>query len=376
MARSPPAVSVPPAYFPHRMFRANLSRPVLLTGNQPISHKISLTHRAGLQFFHRNEARRAAGTSPDSPGETESHDHGSIHHRFSPRHRCNNVVIRHPHTHPICSQPPLSPGRRTSPLRSRHGGFDTRTIPQRSPAFASSSNCRGQSSLSANAQYWMGECQYRMGRHNDALASFFKLISDYPMSQKLAASTLKIGQIYTKQGDREKAQMMYERVTGQYPDSPEADVAQGRWTPRPQGRTDRHRAGLSKAAGSLASGDPVTAAIRRPQSGSARSNTVTGRHGVRMQRAQSYSWIPGGRSAPVEQRLVGGLWGIFRHRGIHLHHLLNQPAPRMHQHKCRACEREFSQRLGRRRPDGVRKSGCSKRDLGEQQIPIFHRHSQ
>ncbi|MBA5874026.1 MAG: tol-pal system protein YbgF [Nitrospira sp. CR1.2] len=83
----------------------------------------------------------------------------------------------------------------------------------------------GQSSLSANAQYWMGECQYRMGRHNDALTSFFKLISDYPMSQKLAASTLKIGQIYTKQGDRDKAQMMYERVTGQYPDSPEAEVA-------------------------------------------------------------------------------------------------------------------------------------------------------
>ncbi len=83
----------------------------------------------------------------------------------------------------------------------------------------------GQSSLSANAQYWMGECQYRMGRHEDALGSFFRLISDYPMSQKLAASTLKIGQIYTKQGDLEKAQMMYERVTGQYPDSPEAEVA-------------------------------------------------------------------------------------------------------------------------------------------------------
>lgn len=83
----------------------------------------------------------------------------------------------------------------------------------------------GQSSLSANAQYWMGECQYRMGRHDEALGSFFKLISDYPMSQKLAASTLKIGQIYTKQGDFEKAQLMYERVAGQYPDSPEAEVA-------------------------------------------------------------------------------------------------------------------------------------------------------
>ncbi|HMU31071.1 MAG: tol-pal system protein YbgF [Nitrospira sp.] len=83
----------------------------------------------------------------------------------------------------------------------------------------------GHSSLSANAQYWMGECQYRMGKHDEALGSFFKLISDYPMSQKLAASTLKIGQIYTKQGDLEKAQMMYERVTGEYPDSPEAEVA-------------------------------------------------------------------------------------------------------------------------------------------------------
>ncbi|MCC6966384.1 MAG: tol-pal system protein YbgF [Nitrospira sp.] len=83
----------------------------------------------------------------------------------------------------------------------------------------------GHSSLSANAQYWMGECQYRMGRNEEALGSFFQLISDYPMSQKLAASTLKIGQIYTRQGDLEKAQMMYERVTGQYPDSPEAEVA-------------------------------------------------------------------------------------------------------------------------------------------------------
>ena len=83
----------------------------------------------------------------------------------------------------------------------------------------------GQSSLSANAQYWLGECQYRMGHYKDALGSFYDLISYYPMSQKVAASTLKIGQIYTRQGDREKAQVMYERVTDQYPDSAEAEVA-------------------------------------------------------------------------------------------------------------------------------------------------------
>jgi tol-pal system protein YbgF len=83
----------------------------------------------------------------------------------------------------------------------------------------------GQSALSANAQYWMGECQYRMGHYKDALGSFYNVISYYPLSQKLPASTLKIGQIYSRQGDREKAQMMYERVTDQYPDSAEADVA-------------------------------------------------------------------------------------------------------------------------------------------------------
>ena len=64
-----------------------------------------------------------------------------------------------------------------------------------------------------------------MGHFKDALGSFYHVISYYPLSQKLAASTLKIGQIYTRQGDREKAQMMYERVTDQYPDSAEAEVA-------------------------------------------------------------------------------------------------------------------------------------------------------
>lgn len=82
-----------------------------------------------------------------------------------------------------------------------------------------------QSALSANAQYWMGECQYRMGHYKDALSSFYNVIASYPLSQKLAASTLKIGQIYTKQGERDKALMMYERVADHYPDSTEAEVA-------------------------------------------------------------------------------------------------------------------------------------------------------
>ncbi|WHZ27172.1 MAG: hypothetical protein OJF51_001968 [Nitrospira sp.] len=82
-----------------------------------------------------------------------------------------------------------------------------------------------QSSLAANAQYWIGECQYRMGRYRDALKSFYDVVSNYPLSPKLAASTLKLGQTYTKLGDHETARLMFDRVVDQYPDSQEAEVA-------------------------------------------------------------------------------------------------------------------------------------------------------
>jgi len=83
----------------------------------------------------------------------------------------------------------------------------------------------GQSSLAANAQYWTGECHYRLGHYKEALKSFYDVVSYYPLSPKLAASSLKIGQTYTKMKDHEKARMMYERVIDQYPDSSEAEIA-------------------------------------------------------------------------------------------------------------------------------------------------------
>lgn len=83
----------------------------------------------------------------------------------------------------------------------------------------------GQSALAANAQYWIGECQYRMKRYRDALTSFYDVVSNYPFSPKLAAATLKLGQTYDKLGDPEKARLMFDRVVEQYPDSAEAEVA-------------------------------------------------------------------------------------------------------------------------------------------------------
>ena len=91
----------------------------------------------------------------------------------------------------------------------------------------------GQSSLAANAQYWMGECQYRLGRYKEALKSFYHVVSYYPLSPKLAASTLKIGQSYTRLKDHEKARTMFERVIDEYPESPEAELARKALDPAP-----------------------------------------------------------------------------------------------------------------------------------------------
>ncbi|MBH0195845.1 MAG: tol-pal system protein YbgF [Nitrospira sp.] len=83
----------------------------------------------------------------------------------------------------------------------------------------------GRSALAANAQYWMGECQYRMGRYKDALNSFYNVVLSYPLSPKMVASTLKLGQTYAKLGDQDNARVMFDRVANQYPDSAEAEVA-------------------------------------------------------------------------------------------------------------------------------------------------------
>lgn len=82
-----------------------------------------------------------------------------------------------------------------------------------------------QSSLAANAQYWIGECQFRMRRYTDALDSFYNVLMYYPLSPKLPASTLKLAQTYTKLGDHEKARTMFARVLDQFPDSSEAEIA-------------------------------------------------------------------------------------------------------------------------------------------------------
>jgi tol-pal system protein YbgF len=82
-----------------------------------------------------------------------------------------------------------------------------------------------KSALAANAQYWIGECQYRLGRYKDALDSFSNVGSYNSLSPKLAASAFKIGQTYSKLGDYERARLVFNGVLEQYPNGAEAKLA-------------------------------------------------------------------------------------------------------------------------------------------------------
>jgi tetratricopeptide (TPR) repeat protein len=62
-------------------------------------------------------------------------------------------------------------------------------------------------------------------KNASTLKSFYNVVSYYPLSPKLAASTLKIGQTYAKLEDHEKARMTYARVVDHYPESAEAELA-------------------------------------------------------------------------------------------------------------------------------------------------------
>jgi tol-pal system protein YbgF len=82
-----------------------------------------------------------------------------------------------------------------------------------------------KSALAANAQYWIGECHYRLGRYKDALDSFSNVRSYSALSPKLAASAFKIGQAYSKLGDYERARLMFNEVLEHYPAGTEAKLA-------------------------------------------------------------------------------------------------------------------------------------------------------
>jgi TolA-binding protein len=73
-------------------------------------------------------------------------------------------------------------------------------------------------SYADNAQYWIGECYYAMGRYQEAIMAFEKVFT-FPQSNKNDWAQFKIGQSYFKMGDRERAEQEFQQLIDNYSDS-------------------------------------------------------------------------------------------------------------------------------------------------------------
>jgi len=71
---------------------------------------------------------------------------------------------------------------------------------------------------SDNAQYWIGECLYAMGRYREAIMAFEKVFT-FRFSNKNDYAQFKIGQCYYKLGDRARARQEFQQLIDNYPDS-------------------------------------------------------------------------------------------------------------------------------------------------------------
>lgn len=73
--------------------------------------------------------------------------------------------------------------------------------------------------LTARAQYWLGECFYRLGRYKEALPEFRKVADIAPKHQLAPWGLYSAGMIELRQGDYNDAIALMEQVTAKYADS-------------------------------------------------------------------------------------------------------------------------------------------------------------
>jgi tol-pal system protein YbgF len=88
----------------------------------------------------------------------------------------------------------------------------------------------GNTDLAGNAQFYLGEIQYRQGNLQGAVVSYNKVLDQYPGGNKAAAAQLKKGLALLDLGQRNQGVQELRSLIARYPKSPEAAQARDRLT--------------------------------------------------------------------------------------------------------------------------------------------------
>ncbi|HEX7287783.1 MAG TPA: tetratricopeptide repeat protein [Candidatus Angelobacter sp.] len=88
----------------------------------------------------------------------------------------------------------------------------------------------GNTDLAGNAQFYLGEIQYRQGNLAGAIKSYDKVLDQYPGGNKSAAAQLKKGYALLDLGQKNEGVAELRSLVARYPKSPEAVQARERLT--------------------------------------------------------------------------------------------------------------------------------------------------
>lgn len=86
----------------------------------------------------------------------------------------------------------------------------------------------GNTDLAGNAQFYLGEIDYRSGKYQEAIQDYNKVLDQYPGGNKGAAAQLKKGFAYLELGQKDAGVQELRSLIGRYPKSPEATQARDR----------------------------------------------------------------------------------------------------------------------------------------------------
>lgn len=82
-----------------------------------------------------------------------------------------------------------------------------------------------KSPLAANAVYSIGEAEFEKGRFGEAVLQFDRVVKEFPGSGKELSALLKQGQAFEKMGDTKSARIIYRKLAGDQPHSPQGRLA-------------------------------------------------------------------------------------------------------------------------------------------------------
>ncbi|MGA1866989.1 MAG: tol-pal system protein YbgF [bacterium] len=82
-----------------------------------------------------------------------------------------------------------------------------------------------QGKLADNAQFWIGECEYKMGNYEQAIIEYEKVKTNYPKGNKVPAAILKQAKAFLQLERKKDAKAILTQLIEEYPDTNEAENA-------------------------------------------------------------------------------------------------------------------------------------------------------